>query len=181
MPRACVRVFTPAPVVRQPGPSPYTRATHEWAGLWVPRRRSNQRLLKQPLAGRVDQWLAPPGSRRPMECAKKLGTWIPAHVAARKLSREGARAATSAWTYGWSVWKSRCCPHWCFSGYGPYSETAASQNVVFVLSDSSCLNRTSPTVSILDVLLRLLNCLPKLASWHVGISCPPYPACAPLQ
>lgn len=95
-PRAYVRVFTPAPVVRQPGPTPCTRATHEWAWPRVPRAPSNQRLPKRPLAGRVGQWRAPPGSRRPMECAEKLGTWIPAHVAARKLSREGARAVTGA-------------------------------------------------------------------------------------
>lgn len=94
----------------------YTRATHEWTGPWVPRPRSNQRLVNQSLAGRFGQRRAPPPGRQPMGCTQNVGTWIRAHVDARKVPRERAskdkpmngRAERESWG-----WTPRCC-----SSYG---------------------------------------------------------------
>lgn len=116
---ACVCLH-PLAVVEQPCPTPYTRAAHEWAGPWVPGPPPNQRLVKQSLAGRVSQWRTPRSGRRPIECAQNVGTWIRAHVDARKLPRERASKDTNRRAAGrclcvreaerrsWG-WAPRCC------------------------------------------------------------------------
>lgn len=127
--RACVCLH-PLAVVKQPCPTPCTRATHEWAGPWVSGPQSNQRLVKQPLAGGVSQWRAPPSGRQPIECAQNVGTWIPAHVDARKLPRERASKDTSPWTAG------RCVCERAEAG-----RPDAASVTECILTDLSCQSR----------------------------------------
>ena len=61
---------------------------------WVPGPASNQRRVMRSLAGSVGQWRAPLPGREPMGCAQNVGTWICAHVVARKAEREGASGVT---------------------------------------------------------------------------------------
>ncbi|KAF7663605.1 hypothetical protein LDENG_00205470 [Lucifuga dentata] len=56
--------------------------------------QSNQQLVRQSLAGNIRQWHASSSGWQPMEYAQNVGTWIRAHVDARKLPKERASKDT---------------------------------------------------------------------------------------